>query len=165
LSEITPKDRAEVSLYGDGKVTPECLALNIVRLKDSFPKLENGWYRQLQRFLEAERFNAQNKQQVEQANVQLNNQDEMMRYNEIPRYEALQLTAMEKTKNDLYNYFNAGIENEMNEFNYKNSYNITKSMFPEITTDMFGVPIVKQDTKTYFDNTYSKKEEPKKKGK
>jgi hypothetical protein len=115
--------------------------------------------------LEKERFNAQNKQQVEQANVQLNNQREMMRYNEIPRYEALQLTAMEKTKNDLYNYFNAGIENEMNEFNYKNSYNITKSMFPEITTDMFGVPIVKQDTRTYFDNTYSKKEEPKKKGK
>lgn len=54
--EITPEDKAEVSLYGDGKVSPECLALNIVRLKDSFPKLENGWYRQLQRFIEAERF-------------------------------------------------------------------------------------------------------------
>lgn len=100
--------------------------------------------------LEAERFNAQNKQQVEQLNVQLNNQDEMMRYNEIPRYEALQLTAMEKTKNDLYNYFNAGIQNQADRYNYINSYNITKSLFPDVTTDMFGVPTVKKDTKTYF---------------
>lgn len=100
--------------------------------------------------LEAERFNAQNKQQTEQTNVQLNNQDEMMRYNEIPRYEALQLTAMEKTKNDLYNYFNAGINNQLNKYNYINSYNMTKSMFPDITTDIFGVPVVKKDAKTFF---------------
>lgn len=100
--------------------------------------------------LETERFNAQNKQQVEQMNVQLNNQDEMMRYNEIPRYEALQLTAMEKTKNDLYNYFNAGIQNQANKYSYINSYNMTKSMFPDITTDIFGVPTVKKDNKPQF---------------
>ena len=55
LLKLTPENR-EVSLYGEGKVSPECLALNIVKLKDAFPKLENGWYRQLQRFLETERF-------------------------------------------------------------------------------------------------------------
>ena len=54
--KVTPENKAEISLYGEGKVSPECLALNIVRLKDSFPKLENGWYRQLQHFLETERF-------------------------------------------------------------------------------------------------------------
>lgn len=59
LSRIGQSDKTEASLYGQGKVSPECLALNIVRIKDSFPKLGNGWYRQLEHFLDSENFTDQ----------------------------------------------------------------------------------------------------------
>lgn len=100
--------------------------------------------------METERINAQNKQQVEQMNVQLNNQDELYRYEEIPRYEAMQLTALEKTKNDLYNYFNTQYRNQMNRYNYENQYRMITSLFPDVTTNPFGTPEIKKDSKIEF---------------
>ena len=117
--------------------------------KEEEDKIQNNRKKKRQT-IQKQEVKEENKQQTEQMNVQMNNQDEMMRYNEIPRYEALQLTAMEKTKNDLYNYFNAGINNQLNKYNYINNYNMTKSMFPDITTDIFGVPVVKKDNTLEF---------------
>ena len=50
-----PENR-EISLYGQGKVTSKCLALNIVKLKQSFPKLPDGWYVVFEEMLDGEGF-------------------------------------------------------------------------------------------------------------
>lgn len=98
----------------------------------------------------ANTFNAQNAQQVEQLNTQLDNQDELYRYNEIPRYEELQLTALEKSKNDLYNYFNTIYNNQMDKIKYNNSINLIDGMNDNITYDIFGNPIVDKNTYVPF---------------
>ena len=60
LSNVEPpKSETEVSVYGKGKVTSNCLALGIVKLKRAFPKLNEGWYLILEEMLDEERFTDQ----------------------------------------------------------------------------------------------------------
>lgn len=48
--------KKEISLYGEGQVSPEALAGCFVDLKKAFPKLSDGWYDLLEKFLDAEKF-------------------------------------------------------------------------------------------------------------
>jgi hypothetical protein len=49
----------ELSLYGEGRVSAECFALNIVKLKQAFPELPNGFYDLLETMLDEEKFTNQ----------------------------------------------------------------------------------------------------------
>lgn len=46
----------QLSIYAKGKVSAECLAKNIVKLKMAFPKLPGGWYSILEEMLDDEQF-------------------------------------------------------------------------------------------------------------
>ena len=102
-------------------------------------------------------FNAQNKQQTEQRNVSLANAEEMARYKEVPRYEESQLIALEKTLNDYHNYFNTGVKNELEKYQFKNNANVMSSMFDNVTYDMFGNPVVDPNTVPKFMDNVSAK--------
>lgn len=94
----------------------------------------------------ANQFNAQNRQQTEVGNVNLENNARLLNYNEIPRYEALQLTAVAKTLNDYHNYFNVQQSNQINRYNYITSAGIIDSMFDNVGYDPFGRPEVDSNT-------------------
>lgn len=87
------------------------------------------------------RYNAQNRQQTEQANVAISNQDELYRYQEIPRYEELALTALEKTKANINEYFNAQERNRLNKYNYLTQANLIDSLFEDVRFDGNGVVV------------------------
>lgn len=53
------ENKAEVSLYGEGVVTPKILANCFVALKKAFPKLPDGWYDILEKLLDTEKFTDQ----------------------------------------------------------------------------------------------------------
>lgn len=96
-------------------------------------------------------FNQQNAQNVEQQNVQTRNMEENFRVGEIPRYEQLQLTAEAKTMNDIYNYFNTGMRNEVNKYNYMTKARILDSLFQNVGYDAMGNPVVDPNTMLPFE--------------
>lgn len=55
-SSSVEQQKNEVSIYGQGKVTANCLAHNIVKLKRAFPKLGEGWYLMLEEMIDEENF-------------------------------------------------------------------------------------------------------------
>jgi uncharacterized protein YidB (DUF937 family) len=96
-------------------------------------------------------FNQQNAQNVEQQNVQTRNVEENFRVGEIPRYEQMQLTAEAKTMNDIYNYFNTGMRNEVNKYNYMTKARILDSLFQNVGYDAMGNPVVDPNTMLPFE--------------
>ena len=96
-------------------------------------------------------FNQQNAQNVEQQNVQTRNMEENFRVGEIPRYEQMQLTAEAKTMNDIYNYFNTGMRNEVNKYNYMTKARILDSLFQNVGYDAMGNPVVDPNTMLPFE--------------
>lgn len=101
-------------------------------------------------FVAANQANQSNAQQTENFNVNLINADETYRYNEIPRYESLSLTAYDKTLKDIRNYINTSYNNQLKKYNFINNANIISSMFDNVAFDPFGVPTVDPNTVNDF---------------
>lgn len=90
----------------------------------------------------SEAYNAQARMTADQFNIQQGTLEEQFRVREIPRYEELQLTALDKTLTDINNYFNTQHRNRMAKYNYMSQARIIDSMFPNVTFDPFGTPSV-----------------------
>jgi hypothetical protein len=49
----------QISIYGQGKITPRCLADSIVKIKKAFPRLSLGWYEIMQEEIVADKWTDQ----------------------------------------------------------------------------------------------------------
>lgn len=85
--------------------------------------------------IETEKYNASNRQQTETINAQKSDMTEMQRIQEIPRYERLALTALAKTQNDVYNYFNTQTRNAQKKHQYLNNAQLIDSLFEKAYYD------------------------------
>lgn len=83
--------------------------------------------------------NAQNFQQTEQFNIGQSNQEENFRAVDALDFERRQLTALAKTEEDLFNFFEFNRKVQLGNFNTVNRLNTLNSIYENFNTDGSGI--------------------------